>query len=129
MKDCIFCRIVSGEIASDKIYEDSECLVIPDRFPSAIGQTLVIAKKHEPYAFNLDDKNYLHLFSVAKKVAIASDKAFGSDRTCLLVEGFHVPHVHLKLYPTSGKKLDFGMGNELSAEEIREITEKIRERL
>lgn len=129
MKDCIFCKIVLGEVPSNKIYEDSECIVIPDKFPSAIGQAIVISKKHEPYAFNLEDKNYLHLFSVAKKVALACDRAFSSERTCLLVEGFHVPHAHIKLYPTFGKGINFHMGNEISLEESGEIAEKIRAEL
>ena len=60
---------------------------------------MVISKVEVDYVFDLDDDLYAHMFAVAKKVAEATDKAFGTERTCLVVEGFEVPHVHIKLYP------------------------------
>ena len=56
-------------------------------------------KKEVDYAFDLEDETYLHIFMVAKKITKALDKVFDTTRTCLVVEGFEVPHVHIKLYP------------------------------
>ncbi len=99
MPDSIFSKIIRREIPAEFVYEDDICIVIMDKFPGVKGQTLVIPKKEIDYAFDLDDETYSHIFSVAKKIAKASDKAFNAFRTCLVIEGFEVPHAHIKLYP------------------------------
>jgi len=95
----IFTKIINREIPGQFIYEDDKCVVIMDKFPVVEGQSMVISKVEVDYVFDLDDDLYAHMFAVAKKVAEATDKAFGTERTCLVVEGFEVPHVHIKLYP------------------------------
>jgi len=99
MSDSIFSKIIRREIPAQFVYEDDQCVVIMDKFPGVIGQTLVIPKVEVDYAFDLDDDTYSHIFNIAKKIARASDQAFDTFRTCLVVEGFEVPHVHIKLYP------------------------------
>lgn len=95
----IFTKIINREIPGQFIYEDDVCVAMMDKFPIVPGQSMVIAKEEIDYVFNVEDELYLHLFAVAKKIAKASDAAFGAERTCLVVEGFEVPHVHIKLYP------------------------------
>lgn len=95
----IFTKIINREVPGQFIYEDDYCVAILDKFPAVKGQSLVIPKKDIDYAFDLDDDSYIHLFQVAKQIAKASDKALGATRTCLVVEGFDVPHVHIKIYP------------------------------
>ena len=95
----IFTKIINREIPGHFVYEDDVCVVLMDKFPAVPGQTLVIPKQEADYLFDLPQETYDHLFAVAKKVARASDKAFNTVRTCLVVEGFEVPHVHLRLYP------------------------------
>jgi histidine triad (HIT) family protein len=128
----IFTKIIAGEIPSSIIYEDDICLVIPDKFPAIEGQSLVILKREVDYVFAMTDDEYTHMFKVAKKIAVASDKAFGAERTCLVVEGFEVPHVHIKLYPvvevgdaTSLESLA-GERVEQSHETLTAIAEKIK---
>jgi len=99
MSESIFTKIINREIPGHFLYEDDYCIVILDKFPAVPGQSLVIPKKEIDYAFDLDDDTYAHLFAVAKKVGTASDKALAAARTCLVVEGFDVPHVHIKIYP------------------------------
>lgn len=95
----IFTKIINREIPGHFIYEDEFCVAIMDKFPAVKGQSLVIPKKDIDYAFDLDDDSYLHMFQVAKKIAKASDRALNAIRTCLVIEGFDVPHVHIKIYP------------------------------
>jgi histidine triad (HIT) family protein len=95
----LFTKIINREIAGHFVYEDEQCVVIMDKFPAVLGQTLVISKQETDYLFDLPRETYEHLFAVAKQVAQASDKAFNTIRTCLVVEGFEVPHVHIRLYP------------------------------
>jgi histidine triad (HIT) family protein len=104
----IFTKIINREIPGQFVYEDDVCVVLMDKFPGVPGQTLVVPKLEVDYLFDLPDDIYQHLFSVAKKIAKASDVAYGTIRTCLVVEGFEVPHVHIKLYPmtSTDKKLN-----------------------
>ena len=76
MKDCVFCEIVEKKIQSYKIYEDKKFLVFLDAFPSMIGQTLVIPKKHFEYSlFDLDKKTYNEILILVKKVAKAMQES------------------------------------------------------
>ena len=126
--DCIFCKIIEGNIQSKKLYEDNKCIVILDKFPATNGQSLVIAKKHTDYIFDLDDVTYSHLFKITKKIGKAIDKALKPERTCILVEGLDVPHVHVRLHPTYGKGF-VRNGKEASEEELEKTSEKIKSKL
>lgn len=125
----IFQKIIEREIPGHFIYEDDTCAVILDRTPAVKGQSLVIPKEAVDYAFTLEEDTYLHLFSVAKKIASASDIAFDTHKTCLVVEGFDVPHVHIKLYPMQKKDAPLGermhQGEEASDEELAVVATQI----
>lgn len=130
MSASIFTKIINHEIPAHFIYEDEHCVAILDRFPATKGQSLVIPKKEVDYAFDLDDDTYLHLFKTAKKIAKASDAALNASRTCLVVEGFDVPHVHIKIYPMTDTKTALGaimpQGNEASDEELTAVATQLQ---
>ena len=68
MSDCIFCKIVAGEIPCVRLWEDDRFLVILDAFPACKGQTLVLSKRHvHSDIFVLDEKDYGDLLLAAKK--------------------------------------------------------------
>lgn len=127
-KECIFCKFAQNKEYAVRLYEDDKCFVIMDKFPATAGQTLVISKIHEGYVFNLEKKIYSHLFNIAQKIGKATDSALKSERTCILVEGFDVPHVHIRLHPTYGEGLRRN-GKEADDEHLREIAEKIKREL
>lgn len=130
MSKSIFTKIINREVPGHFIYEDDNCVAILDRFPVVKGQSIVIPKQEIDYAFDLDDDTYLHLFKTAKKIAKASDVALAAKRTCLVVEGFEVPHVHIKIYPmvsTDKSLADFmGPGEEASDDELSIIATQIQ---
>jgi len=130
MSESIFSKIINREIPGHFIYEDEHCVAILDKFPAVRGQSLVIPKKELDYAFDLDDDTYIHLFKVAKKIAKASDRALNAKRTCLVVEGFDVPHVHIKIYPLmdTGKALgeQLAMGEEANDEDLAIVATQIQ---
>jgi histidine triad (HIT) family protein len=95
----IFTKIIEGELPGFFVYQDDVCVVIMDKYPAVVGQSMVILRREAPYIFDLTDEEYQHLFAVAKRVAKASDQVFEVERSCLVVEGFEVPHVHIKIYP------------------------------
>ncbi|HYD03869.1 MAG TPA: HIT domain-containing protein [Alphaproteobacteria bacterium] len=106
--NCIFCKIVKGEIPSYKVWEDKKHLAILDVFPNTLGMTLVIPKKHyDSYAMDMPDNDYSDAFLAAKKVAKILDRKLKVQRTALVMEGMGVNHVHLKLYPLHGLDKDW----------------------
>lgn len=129
MSSSIFTKIINREIPAHFLYEDEHCVAILDKFPAVKGQSLIIPKKEVDYAFDLDDDTYIHLFQVAKKIGVASDKALGAERTCLVVEGFDVPHVHIKIFPM--QSVDKALGivmhetEEASEEELSVVATQI----
>lgn len=104
MTDCIFCKIVAGEIPSHKVWEDNDHLAFLTIFPNTEGATVVIPKKHYPsYVFDLSDDTLSALVAAAKKVAkLLDEKLEDVGRTGMIFEGFGVDHVHAKLFPMHG---------------------------
>lgn len=103
MEECIFCKIVGGEINSVRVWEDEEYVAFLDLSPNTKGMTLVIPKKHfSSYAFDMSDSDYCNLMIAVKKVAQILDKKLKVKRTAMVMEGLGVNHVHVKLYPIYG---------------------------
>ena len=126
--DCIFCKIVKGEIPAYKVYEDESFLAFLDITPQSPGHTQVIPKKHyrwvwdvpseadEPASAKATAGKY---FEVVKKIALAQQKAFDTDFILSRIIGDEVPHAHIWVSPNSkisGDKMDF----ETNAEKIRQ---------
>ncbi|MEM4255070.1 MAG: HIT domain-containing protein [Candidatus Norongarragalinales archaeon] len=106
--NCVFCKIVSGEFDSAKIWEDGEFLAILDLNPNCKGMTLVMAKKHyDSYAFEMPDDAYARLMGACKTVGKLLDAKLGTVRTAMVMEGMGVNHVHVKLYPLHGIDHEF----------------------
>lgn len=129
MAKTIFSQIIDREVPAHFLYEDDVCVAILDKFPTVKGQSLVIPKHAIDYAFDLDDDTYVHLFKIAKMIGKASDEALNAERTCLVVEGFDVPHVHIKVYPLTAADTPLGsklaMGTEATDEELRVVATQI----
>ncbi len=104
MKECTFCKIVSGEFPSHTIWEDERHIAFLSIFPNTGGTSVVIPKKHYPsYAFDLDDTTLSDLMVATKKVAKLLDlKLEDVGRTAMVFEGYGVDHVHAKLFPMHG---------------------------
>ncbi len=124
--ETIFTKIINREIPANIVYEDNFVIVIPDKFPSTPGQMVVISKRQVPYIFDLTDEEYSALMSTAKIVARALDKVFSTVRTCLVVEGFEVPHVHVKLYPCTQEKLVLSPTTEAAEKDLLDLAEKVK---
>lgn len=116
MENCIFCKIVKKEIPAEIVYEDNDFLAFLDIHPQSPGHTQVIPKKHFRWVW--DHPQAGAYFEVAKKIAQAEQKAFGTDFILSKIVGDEVPHAHIWVFPNSeieGDKKDF-KGN---AEKIR----------
>lgn len=116
MNDCIFCKIVKGDIPAHKVYEDNEFLAFLDIHPQAPGHVQVIPKEHVRWVW--DVPNAGAYFEVARKIALAQRNAFNTEWILSRVIGDEVPHAHIWVFPNNkveGDASDF-IGN----------TEKIR---
>ncbi len=129
----IFTRIIKKEILGHFVYEDDVCVAIMDAFPCIPGQTLVIPKVEVDYIFKLNEQTYDHLWKIAKRIAMALDNTFDTERTCVVVEGFEVPHVHIKLYPMPYKHPPLGsiisQGKKASDAELEEMALRVKSAL
>lgn len=101
MADCIFCKIVEGDIPAQKIYEDHEFLVFADVKPQAPVHHLVIPKEHISNIMEIKDQDLLgRLFGVIQKVAQQegiSEKGFRVVNNCGDDGGQTVGHIHFHL--------------------------------
>jgi len=103
-KDCIFCKIVAGEIPSISVYEDALALAVMDISPLSRGHLLVIPREHFGSILEIDPELYGHLCSVICKLSKAVQSAIGPDGMNVLqlngrAANQLVPHLHIHLVP------------------------------
>ncbi len=102
-RDCIFCRIIKGELPSQKVYEDDKVLAFKDIKPVAPVHVLIVSKEHIKSVMDLDASNAgvladIHL--AAKEIARMldiTDDGFRLINNCGAGAGQTVPHLHYHL--------------------------------
>lgn len=102
--DCLFCKIVSGEMPSRKVYEDKDVLAFLDINPANPGHTLVVPKKHAEMIFDADDETLEKSIVVAKVIARRLKERLNADGVNVMQNnGRHagqiVSHIHLHVIP------------------------------
>lgn len=113
MSDCIFCKIIKGEIPSAKVYEDEHVYAFLDISQVTKGHTLVIPKIHKENVFDLTPEIAGPLFQAVPKIANAIKAEFQPEGLNLLnnngeAAGQTVFHYHMHLLPRYGKGDGFG---------------------
>lgn len=97
MDDCIFCKIVKGEIPCYKVYENEDFLAFLDISQFTPGHTLVIPKRHFRFIWDVDDiQGYA---DTVKKICNHFTKDLGFKYVDTLTFGRMVPHAHIHLVP------------------------------
>jgi histidine triad (HIT) family protein len=97
MKDCVFCKIVNGDLPAYKLYEDEDFLAFLDIEQWVDGHTLVIPKEHHHWVW--DVPNIGEYFKVVKKVANHFKENMDIDLVMSVIYGVDVPHAHVHLFP------------------------------
>ncbi len=101
--DCIFCKILAGEIPSYKVYENDNVIAILDISQATKGHTIIIAKKHVKNIYELSEKDSAEIFKVVPKLANAIKQAFNPIGMNVLVNADRplqsVMHLHIHLIP------------------------------
>ena len=104
MTDCIFCKIIQGELPCFKVYEDDKVLAFEDISPISQGHTLIIPKRHyqDLYEIPPEDLTAVHLAS-KKVIKAISDALNPTGVACVQLNGRGanqvVLHYHLHLIP------------------------------
>jgi histidine triad (HIT) family protein len=133
--DCVFCKIIAGDLPCYKVYEDKNFLAFLDIRPLNPGHVLVVPKKHLRWVWDMEIKkestpNIGEYFMAVGKLAKAIKKAFGTDYVASLVFGEEVPHAHVWLIPRlkndgHGMAIDLNNIKKLSDREMVAAQEKI----
>lgn len=106
MENCIFCKIIKGEIPSKNVYEDANLIAFLDIQPVSDGHLLIIPKKHVVWMQEADDETIGEIFKIAKKLMLAMKNGLPCDYVQVSVGGTDVPHFHVHLIP---RMLDDGL--------------------
>ncbi len=127
--DCLFCKIVAGEIPSNKVYEDDFVYAFLDIFPCSKGHTIVLPKKHFGRFTDMSEGDAASLFASVNKIAKTVEKTLGLEGMNIGINngeiaGQTVPHVHVHIIP---RRVGDGEGNMHTIVELHPSTDNIAE--
>lgn len=133
--DCIFCKIATGEIPSEKLYEDEYVFVFLDAHPVNPGHALVIPKMHYVNIFDIPEDTFAQVMTNAKKVAGIIKETLNTDGINIGMNnepaaGQAVFHAHVHVIPrfeNDGHK--HWHGSPYKEGEQQEIAERLRKAL
>lgn len=136
-ENCIFCKILKGDIPSFCVFEDENFKVILDRFPASRGHVLILPKEHYQDLFELPDEIGSKLYPLAKKLAVAIKKAVGAEGINIIQNngesaGQSVFHFHMHLIPRFKEDhiiLNKTSHQDTTLETLEEVAEQIKKYL
>ncbi len=105
--NCIFCKIMNGEIPSYTIYEDDIVKVFLDVNPEVNGHTLIVPKKHYQDLYDIPNETLMHIMETAKKIGTLYEEKLGSKGMTLVQNNGlpqEVKHYHLHILPAYDEK-------------------------
>ena len=127
MENCIFCKIIAGEISAEKIYEDDKVLAFLDINPVTYGHALVIPKTHYAIMTDTPDELLSYCYLKSKELMLKIKAGMKADYVSVSVVGLDVPHFHIHLIP---RNFNDGLANfwptkKYSEGEMEKTAEKI----
>ncbi len=139
-KDCIFCKIVAGDLPSYKVYEDEHTLAFLNIQPNNHGHTLVIPKDHFENIYSTPDEQLCRTMIVVRKLAIAIKNGLDTDGVNIIVNnesaaGQVIPHIHVHILPRFNEDTENNLSEKLPTQktykdgEAEAIAEKIKKSL
>lgn len=135
--ECIFCKIVNGEIPAVKVLDEESVLAFMDINPSSRGHMLVAPKNHAENIFEISESDLATLIKAVKKCAGAAKDAVRAEGVTILqlngkASDQIVPHLHIHVIPrweNDGLSVSRWEMKPGDMEEIQAIARKIRERI
>lgn len=135
MSDCIFCKIIRGEIPSLKVYEDDRVFAFLDIQPVNVGHTLVVPKAHAENCLATPDEDMAAIMRVVRRIGDAALKATGAQGfnvgiNCGAAAGQIVMHTHVHVMPRfDGDGLKHWPKREVAKGEMESTARKISQTL
>lgn len=104
MEDCIFCKIVKGEIPAYKVYEDEKVYAFLDINPLSEGHTLVLPKEHYVNVLDVPEDIYAHMNRVVKRIADKIQEEYKPEGILINQNngrraGQEIDHIHTHIKP------------------------------
>ncbi|MBH0228716.1 HIT family protein [Halobacillus yeomjeoni] len=138
-QDCIFCKIIDGEIPSAKVYEDEDVLAFLDISQVTKGHTLVIPKHHTKNIYETDEAVAEKVFARVPKISNALKKTYEPIGMNVLNNneepaGQSVFHLHIHLIPRYGKQDGFGAkwevhSDDYTTEQLQQIASEVNQNI
>jgi histidine triad (HIT) family protein len=129
---CIFCKIVRGEIPAVKVHEDERTLTFMDIQPASPGHALVIPKTHAPNLLEIAESELFVVAATTQRIARAVQKALAPDgirivQTNGVAAGQSVFHYHVHIIPMqAGQRVGAHGRERASPEELKALAARIR---
>lgn len=131
--ECIFCKIVKGEMPCRKVHEDKSTLAFLDINPANPGHVLVIPKKHTESIFEIDEEDLRDTISATKKIATLIKEKLGVEYMQIIqnngrLAGQLVSHIHFHIIPRFEKDnvIFTYQRKDLSDKDLDEIQKKLK---
>lgn len=104
MDECIFCKVMAGELPANLVYESTAAIAFLDKYPTTRGHTLVVPRHHAPTLLDLPDEHIDGLFRAVKEVQAKVSRAlepiaFNLGWNHGRAAGQHVYHLHVHVLP------------------------------
>jgi histidine triad (HIT) family protein len=127
----LFTRIIEGEIPGTFVWKDDQCVAFLSINPLRRGHALVVPRMEVDHWIDCPPGLSSLLFSVARDIGEAQQRAFRPKRIGLMVAGLEVPHLHIHVVPIDGvHDLDFAnAARSVAADELEEAASAIRTEL
>ena len=106
----VFSMIINREIPGRFVYEDDEIVAFLTIEPMTPGHTLVVPREEVDNWQDIEPAVFNKVMAVSQKIGKAVCKAFGAERSGLIIAGLEVPHLHVHVFPARNLS-DFGFAN------------------
>ncbi|MDD5289715.1 MAG: HIT family protein [Patescibacteria group bacterium] len=133
MDNCLFCKIIAGEIPAEKVYEDEKVLAILDIKPVNPGDVLIITKEHAEDMLGASKENIEAAIMAAQKMGLILKKALGAGGVNIRINNGElaeqmIKHAHIHVIPRfeNDGRVDW-VGKEYGPGEFEAMGEKIRQ--
>lgn len=136
-KQCVFCKIASGEIPSEIVYSDENVMAILDAQPANPGHVVVFPKQHYSILAQMPDADVARVFALAKYISSATFEATGAEGTNLIVSsgaaaGQKAPHALIHIIPRfekDGMETQFWKAKKLDEKQMKSVAKLVKEAL
>lgn len=124
----IFTQIIAGELPAHFVWSDDLVVAFLDVNPKTDGHTLVIPRREVDQWTSMTEDEAERVFWAARQIARAQLNEFECTRIGLLIAGYHVPHVHAHVFPTTGMAdLDFtSLGAPAEPDHLEQVAMRLR---